>query len=64
LDHSHNGRHASLHLGELRLDSLLLSQDGLQLLIRLLGFELTDLVFILLRPETVPFADSALGLAV
>lgn len=64
LDHGHDGGHTPLYIGELRLDGLLLAQDGLQLLVGLPGFELADLLFILLRPETVPLTDRTLGLAV
>lgn len=64
LDHGGNGCHTPLYISELGLDRLLLAHDGLKLLVGLLGLELTDLVLILLRLETVAFADSTLGLAV
>jgi hypothetical protein len=64
LDHGHDGGHTPLQFGELGLDSLLLAQGVLQLLVGLGGLELGDLALILFCPETLALTDGTLSLTV
>lgn len=64
LQHADDGRQAAFDVGVLGFDGLLGSNDGLQLLVGLLGGELPDPPLEVLDGEFGPLSDGSLGLTV